>query len=300
MELNVRSSSLYRKYNDDVPLYLRNRPRRVVDDVRKKMRAVQSDDVTGVCAKAPGVFLVPARGGRPPHVHEVVFGSDSSLCSCTCQSFQRTQMLCTHFFAVFQALPNWTFDHVSPIYTQSPLLMLDEDILTTVAASSTVTAAADGTSLSKPSTSMSPPVNNEKLLKSERQRARSLLQDMFEMTYRVDDINLIRKLVQCVQPVHREMSDCAVPDTQTPPDSAIGRSGKRKLQFKRSMLPASKKQPVMLSDGGHVNVMEVHVINTDVSNSEQQQQQQVLPAVGPTFTVWLQLVHSTLIVFLAG
>jgi len=48
MELNVRSSSLYRKYNDDVPQYLRNRPRRLIDDMRKKMVSLDSGAITGV------------------------------------------------------------------------------------------------------------------------------------------------------------------------------------------------------------------------------------------------------------
>jgi len=70
MEQNVRSSSLYRLYNDDVPVFLRNRPRRLIDDWRKKMRAVQPHEIDGVRVRDPssGVFLVPARGaGRPDH-----------------------------------------------------------------------------------------------------------------------------------------------------------------------------------------------------------------------------------------
>jgi len=123
----MRSSSLYRKYNDDVPSYLRDRPRRLVDDMRKKMRSLEASVIAGVRMKSQGVFIVPARGIRP--FHDVVFGSESVCCSCTCQSFQRTQLLCVHFCAVFRAFPEWSFDRVSPIYTRSPLLLLDDDLL---------------------------------------------------------------------------------------------------------------------------------------------------------------------------
>lgn len=241
MEQNVRSSSLYRKYNEDVPLYLHNRPRRLIDDMRKKMRCVQADEVAGVRIQSPGVFQVPARGSRPPH--EVIFGSETVCCSCSCQSFQRTQLLCIHFCAVFRAVPSWTFDHVSPIYTQSPLLTLDEGIL---AAGMSTTRTMDAV----PSSPAVTTVNTEKLLKSERQKARTLLRDMFEMTFRVDDVTVLRRLVDSLQPVHHEMSECASPASSTRQPARTD-SCKRKLQFKRYMLPACKKREVM--SAGQVN-----------------------------------------------
>lgn len=264
MELNVRSSSLYRRYSDDVPLYLRNRPRRIIDDMRKKMRSLQAFEVAGVRLKSPaGVFLVPARGsGRPPH--EVVFGSETTCCSCSCQSFQRTQLLCIHFCAVFRALPDWTFNHVSPIYTQSPLLTLDEDILR----SGVLSAPTPDEPTTVPSPSL------DRLMKAERQKARTLLRGMFEMTYRVDDVSMLQRLVHGLEPLHRDMSaQCSSSQTDS------GSKNKRQLQFKRYMLappPPSKKQRVMGS--GQVNVVEVHVIDScDVEDE--------VTASGPTYTV---------------
>ena len=75
MEMNVRC--LYRLYNVDVPVFLRNRPRRLIDDWRKKMRAVQPSEVAGVRLKSHrhgGIFLVPARGTSKPD-HEVCYTS---------------------------------------------------------------------------------------------------------------------------------------------------------------------------------------------------------------------------------
>jgi len=269
----VRSSSLYRKYNDDVPQYLRNRPRRLIDDMRKKMISLESGVVAGVEMKSEGVFQVSACGSRPPH--EVVFGDESTCCSCTCMSFQRTQLLCTHFCAVFRAFPDWSFDRVSPIYTQSPLLTLDEDMLQ-AGASSVQNSTVESTEqkLASPSP--------QKQLKSEKQKARLLLRNLFEMTYRVSDVSVMQNLVERLEPIDKEISEhlSTQPDTHKSAsvDSSLidkdeGRQ-KRKLQFKRYLLPQKRKAS---DKSPQVNVLEVHVIDgsrmSDVTTS------------GPTFTV---------------
>jgi len=270
----MRSSSLYRKYNEDVPQYLRNRPRRLIDDMRKKMMSLEASVVAGVQMKSDGVFLVPARGTRP--YHEVVFGDASTCCSCTCLSFQRTQLLCTHFCAVFRALPEWSFERVSPVYTQCPLLVLDEDMLHigTSSSSQQTNIAASVPKLTSPDIA--------KVLKSERQKARLLLRNLFEITYKVNDVNMLQKIVKRLEPIHKELSDCL--STQlltrdpTATDSTLPQTDngnrKHKLEFKRSMLPEKKRAP---ETSPQVNVLEVHVI--DGSKMDE------MTASGPTFTV---------------
>jgi len=267
----VRSSSLYRKYNDDVPQYLRDRPRRLIDDLRKKMASVETSIIGGIQMKSDGVFIVPARGGRP--AHEVVFGDESTCCSCTCMSFQRTQLLCIHFCAVFRAMPEWSFDRVSPIYTQSPLLTLDEDIL------QVGTSSLQTSEIVASERRMAIP-NRLKLLKSEQEKARSLLQNMIELTYSINDVDMIQNLVQCLEPMHKDLSESLSPQPVTDESVSDGAtphpmdSGKRKckIQFKRYVLP-QKKRVLEYSP----QVLEVHVI--DGSNIGD------VTASGPTFTV---------------
>jgi len=262
----MRSSSLYRKYNDDVPSYLRDRPRRLVDDMRKKMRSLEASVIAGVRMKSQGVFIVPARGIRP--FHDVVFGSESVCCSCTCQSFQRTQLLCVHFCAVFRAFPEWSFDRVSPIYTRSPLLLLDDDLLHAAASSTTMTA-----DVMSPEPKLSSP-GVLKVLKSERQRARSLLQEVFDMTYTVSDVTLLQKLVRSLEPIQKQMSESLSAGSDTSESAATGSTPpserKRKLELSKVVLPAEKK-PLMSQA-----VIEVHVLDgSDVNVS----------TPGPTSTV---------------
>ena len=278
MELNVRSSSLYRKYNDDVPQYLRNRPRRLIDDMRKKMIALETGVVAGVQMKSDrGVFLVPARGSRPSH--EVVFGDESTFCSCTCQSFQRTQLLCVHFCAVFHAFPDWSFDRVCPLYTQSPLLTLDEDILQ-AGASSLARTGGEAAPEPMPEEASS---NLPKLLKSERQKARVLLRKMFEMTYSVSDVDALQNLVRRLEPVYKEVSESLPRPSPVQPgcvDPTLSRTGagsrKRKLQLTRQTLPLKKGSATGSSQIG-LNVVEVHVIDGSAMGD--------VAASGPSFTL---------------
>lgn len=268
----MRSSSLYRKYNDDVPQYLRNRPRRLIDDMRKKMIALENGIIAGVQMKSDGVFLVSARGTRPPH--EVVFGDESTFCSCSCMSFQRTQLLCTHFCAVFRALPEWSFDRVSPLYTQSSLLTLDEDILQAGASSLNSIVASPELKLASPCPA--------KMLKSEKQRARLLLRNVFEMTYRISDVSLLRNLVGSLEPIHKEMEERLSAESVTHEPTSTGSSPlhmdngrqKRKLEFKKYMLPQKRTAS---GDSSQLSVVEVHVIDgSDLGD---------VTASGPTFTV---------------
>ena len=205
----------------------------------------------------------------------MVFGSETQCPSCTCQSFQRTQLLCIHFCAVLRrALPAWTFDRVSPIYTQSPLLLLDEDLLTTPATAATTPGVSPA------------PGRGESAVKVERQKARSLLRGVFEMASRVDDVDVLRRLTQCLQPVHAEMSSV----TQRAGSGGV----KRKLPL-RSLVPASSgKRRIATSvvttgqaasTSGPANisasqVMEVHIVDgCDV------EEEVTASASGPTFTI---------------
>ena len=269
-EMNVRSSSLYRKYNDDVPQYLRNRPRRLIDDMRKKMMSLEPLVAAGVRMKSHGVFLVPARGARPSH--EVVFGDKSTFCSCTCQSFERTQLLCTHFCAVFRAFPDWSFERVSPLYTESPLLKLDEDIL----------QAGTISPLTSSTISSQPKLVGPNRLKADKQKARSLLRNVFELTYKISDVTVLQNLVQSLEPIQKKMSEsvstqiathesASTGSTLLPTDSSVR---KRKLEFKRYMLPQKKRTS---EESPQVNVIEVHVIDGSYVAD--------VTACGPTFTV---------------
>lgn len=220
-----------------------------------------------------GVFLVSSRGGRPPH--EVVFGDESTFCSCTCQSFQRTQLLCTHFCAVFRALPNdWTFEHITPLYTQSPLLTLDEDILQ----SGLQASFSQQNSVSPPDDELpilSSPVAGPKLLKSERQKARSLLRKVYEMASSVSDVELLRNIVTCLEPIQKEMSELVSKDSAQA-ETADSSGRKRKVEVAEKCWTLQKKQ-IYSDDGRQMRVVEIHVIDGSAMGN--------VTASGPTFTV---------------
>lgn len=277
MEQNVRSSSLYRKYNDDVPQYLRNRPRRLIDDIRKKMISVEPEVVSGVCQKSAdvGVFLVPARGARP--FHEVVFGDESTFCSCTCLSFERTRLLCTHFCAVFRARTDWTFDRVSPVYTQCPLLTLDEDILQ-AGTQQTTHVATDAPAT--PPAAMEHQSSPERLLKSGKQKVRALLRTLYEMTSTVSDVTAMETMLNGLKTVHSDVSRACAGEAGASTDQR-----KRKLNDQAETTPPSAKrtEPEVQVDSQQVNSQQVKFVEVHVINREMRQQEIIFSAAGPTF-----------------
>lgn len=157
--------------------------------------------------------------------------------------------------------------------------MLDEDLLNAGAAS--VQTASTPMS-SSPLQVLSDATSLSKQLKSKRLKARVLLREVFEMSAGISDANLLHSLVQCLEPIHKQMSESlstsSVTGEVSPAGSALeGGRYKRKLQVKKYVVPQKK----LAADGtgsSQVNVIEVHIVDgsemTDVATTS-----------GPTFTV---------------
>ena len=100
---NVKVTEWYRCYKNFVPEYLCGRPRSVILhclDQQTKARKYDAKDVTPTTSK--GVFEVNKMNGSK---HVVNFGCEASSPSCTCKDWVRWHILCKHFFAVFNYVP---------------------------------------------------------------------------------------------------------------------------------------------------------------------------------------------------
>lgn len=102
ISLNVQYSSGYRTYNKDVPDFLQNRPRFVVEHVMKRWQDIWHEH-GNVQTKEEGKFLVQSTTS-PGHWYTVNFGDESSHPSCDCLDWNKSKLLCKHFCAVFQLL----------------------------------------------------------------------------------------------------------------------------------------------------------------------------------------------------
>ena len=124
---NYAMTTAYRPYNDNIPDFLRDRPRKVVlhcmDRVRKSSKFKNEDIQT---EHSDGRFKVASASGK---VHKVDFGKERGVPSCTCLDWMRFHIPCKHFFAIFSNKTDWSWYSLPPTYLASPLLCTDQEAL---------------------------------------------------------------------------------------------------------------------------------------------------------------------------
>ncbi|KAJ4931277.1 hypothetical protein JOQ06_025574 [Pogonophryne albipinna] len=83
IELNVNYSSVYRRYNENMPKFLKDRPRSVADHVMSRLTEAQFYEANDVVAKGNGMFHVKSQS-HPCTQHNINFGESIIMPSCTC------------------------------------------------------------------------------------------------------------------------------------------------------------------------------------------------------------------------
>ncbi|XP_057297349.1 uncharacterized protein LOC130627119 [Hydractinia symbiolongicarpus] len=123
VEMNVKYTSGYKKYQSSIPPFLHDRPRWFVRDILDKR-----DKVTTTMVDSVGVGLGHTFNVKGENVYYYVnFGSDEKICSCTCRHFKRHRTLCKHFFAVLKT-GLLHFNCITPMYRSHPYVTLDYDL----------------------------------------------------------------------------------------------------------------------------------------------------------------------------
>ncbi|XP_076037559.1 uncharacterized protein LOC143023005 [Oratosquilla oratoria] len=130
IELNVRASEVYRKYNTHLPLYLRNRPKDVVNLIKRRLDEDSSNDCIALLDDKKGIFKVFSRMVPSLH-HTVTFGKDGSVMpSCTCYFWKTSKLPCKHFCSIFKSQDlSWSWDDLNKSYRCMPILSLDKTII---------------------------------------------------------------------------------------------------------------------------------------------------------------------------
>ena len=86
-----------------------------------------SVDKTGIVQTGCGLFSVPS-GTVKEKRHQVDFGDETKMPSCSCGDWIKSYYLCKHFFAIFEKFPVYSWNALSPLYRNSPYFSLDIDI----------------------------------------------------------------------------------------------------------------------------------------------------------------------------
>ena len=120
--LNIESCTLHKQLNEDLPEYLHNRPKKLVEHCRSRLQNV-SAKMTGNVEETynfnfRAFFVTSFELEQRRYI--VKFGNAHTVCSCDCADFKRHRLLCKHFFAVFFYLRK----QVSMILVQYLLMIL--------------------------------------------------------------------------------------------------------------------------------------------------------------------------------
>ena len=129
IEKNVRYTSGFKKYEENIPSHLHNRPRWLVVDILNKQQLVTESSIHSVKFVDENQFSVEGDqiSSTEKAIYLVDFGDDDNFVSCTCYWYKRNRTLCKHFFAVIQA-GHKEFTDLSQLYLNHPLHTLDPNI----------------------------------------------------------------------------------------------------------------------------------------------------------------------------
>ena len=123
---NFEQSSVNRRYKDEIPKYLHNKPKAVILhclDRKASSACFCSDDINDIDATR-GIFQV---NSTEAHQYTVNF----NIPSCSCPDWMQHHYPCKHFFAIFRLRPQWDWNALPQTYLASPRLSLDTDALST-------------------------------------------------------------------------------------------------------------------------------------------------------------------------
>ena len=106
VSLNVKFSSGYKTYAENIPSYLQNRPQPLVTFLLEKAQRMSTLMIDTVKEQTYGSFEVFSDDPGISDTklkYNVSFGDHETFCSCSCRDFRRTKLLCKHFFAIIDS-----------------------------------------------------------------------------------------------------------------------------------------------------------------------------------------------------
>ncbi|KAK3104713.1 hypothetical protein FSP39_008463, partial [Pinctada imbricata] len=129
LQQNLNSSNEVKKYGQDVPSFLHNRPKPFIIHCMKRWQEglmIPAGDIDDI---ASGTFLVKSKT-QEALMYSVSFNStDQNLPSCDCMDWRRTHWPCKHFMAIFHNIPGWDWNALPSSYKEHPTFQLDLDVV---------------------------------------------------------------------------------------------------------------------------------------------------------------------------
>lgn len=108
----------------NMPCYVRDRPRTMALQIMKRHQESLLYSASDITSAGENIFSVQNQTSQEKH--QVNFGKDDEMPSCTCMAWQRHLLPCQHFCAVFTLVPGWSWENLSAAYMNNPLFIFDE------------------------------------------------------------------------------------------------------------------------------------------------------------------------------
>ncbi|XP_066303195.1 uncharacterized protein [Branchiostoma lanceolatum] len=284
IQLNVTYSSCYRKYHESLPPFLKDRPRGVVIHIMSRLSEAQFYDQGDILTIGPGVFHVKSASSQSRQYHKVNFeASTNNMPSCTCKDWSKHKLPCKHFCAIFKLEEGWSWENLSVAYRNNPLFSLDSTFLPTSTTSTDETPQEDSSPLitaaeppSPPTSSPTPsqpiycdlPVKRPSRVRKLQRECASLLHEMTNMTYNLQDEVYLASVKEELSSMMEEMMAHAPHDKALPLRSPKKR--KREIPKNLHSLPTlPPKHPSVKRVGRQAEVLKsTFHVNVSVESRE--------------------------------
>ncbi len=131
-EGNTHLGSCFRAYNKSLPAYLHNKPDNLIKHCMQRLTLeedVTIDDIKMIDL-TQGKFLVKSQT-KVDQWYNLYFWNESanSSPSYECYGWERNQLPCKHFLAIFTHISGWSYSQLPAFYTKSPFLTLDKNVM---------------------------------------------------------------------------------------------------------------------------------------------------------------------------
>ena len=115
-----------RRYHECIPPYLVNRPHPMINHALEQIEKAKNADLSGIVNAGDGKFVVTSfTSVEGTKSYDLTFGDAENMPHCSCDAWRRSSYLCKHFFAIFRKHPEWGWNKVSSLYTDSPFTTLN-------------------------------------------------------------------------------------------------------------------------------------------------------------------------------
>ena len=119
--MNQQCSSSYRLYNEAVPLYLRDRPRKFVQACMKRLTSAA--DVRQIIREGTDKFVVQSAEAQEGYVVDV------AAATCSCADYRRRAWPCKHMFAIITKIEGVSWGSLPSWYRDSVMTTLDDAVV---------------------------------------------------------------------------------------------------------------------------------------------------------------------------